>query len=76
MVRTSGEVIAMGLHKFFNLGQLKENKLKEMAKVGVLEVLEKLNGQMIMGVVVGDFVEYWSRKGKTPVAVTAINSAG
>jgi len=37
----------------------------------VLEVLSKLDGQMVVGVLVGDTVEYWSRKGRTVVGATA-----
>ena len=75
IVRNTGEIVARGLHKFFNVGQLQESKMRELARLQTLEVLEKLDGQMIMGVVLGDAVEYWSRKGKTAVAITATRLA-
>ena len=59
------------MHKFFNIGQLDEIKMSKMAEGEVLEVLEKLDGQMVMGVVIDAGVEYWSRRGRTPTAVTA-----
>lgn len=34
-------------------------------------MLEKLDGQMITGVLVGDCVEFWSRKGRTVLQTTA-----
>ena len=71
MVRSTGEIVARGLHKFFNIGQLDEIKMSKMAEGEVLEVLEKLDGQMVMGVVIDAGVEYWSRRGRTPTAVTA-----
>ena len=71
VMRNTGEVVVRGLHKFFNIGQLKETKLHTLSKLQVVEVLEKLDGQMIVGVAVGDRVQYWSQKGNTAVGVTA-----
>lgn len=71
VVRNTGEVIVRGLHKFFNLGQLKETKVRALKDFDIEEVTEKLDGQMVVGVVVDDEVVYWSRKGLTPVGVTA-----
>ena len=75
VVRDTGEVMVRGLHKFFNLGQLKETQVGRLKELQVMEVLTKLDGQMIIGVVIGDEVEYWSRKGKTSVGVTAARMA-
>ena len=71
VVRETGEVVVRGLHKFFNVGQLDEVKIGQLRRLQVREVLGKLDGQMIVGVVVGDAVLYWSRKGHTAVGVTA-----
>jgi hypothetical protein len=60
-----------GLPKFFNLGQLAETRLRVLRNVKVLEVTEKLDGQMITGVEVGEVVQFWSRKGLTAVGRTA-----
>ena len=66
-MRDTGEVIARGFHKFFNVGQIKETNIRELRGKVVVEVLEKLDGQMVMGVVVGDEVQWWSRRGHTMV---------
>ena len=71
VMRDTGEVVVRGLHKFFNVGQLKETKMHRLGQQRVLEVLSKLDGQMVVGVLVGDTVEYWSRKGRTVVGATA-----
>jgi hypothetical protein len=71
VIRRTGEVIVRGLHKFFNVGQLKEVELGELVKKDICEVLEKLDGQMIVGVMVGDTVQCWSRKGHTQVGAMA-----
>ena len=71
VMHESGEVMVRGLPKFFNLGQLMETKMKVLMNRQVLEVTEKLDGQMVTGVLVGGTVQYWSRKGLTVVGVTA-----
>ena len=71
VVRDSGEVVARGLHKFFNLGQLRETSMWALERLRIVEVTTKLDGQMITGVVIGDDVVYWSRKGLTSVGTTA-----
>ena len=67
VLRTTGEVVVRGLHKFFSIGQLGEVRLRSLQAKRICEVTDKLDGQMIMGVVVGDEVRMWSRKG----AITA-----
>jgi len=49
--------------------------VRALAKLGISEVLVKLDGQMIVGVVVGTEVQMWSRKGLTAVGVTAFRVA-
>jgi hypothetical protein len=71
VMHESGEVMMRGLPKFFNLGQLIETKMGTLERRKVIEVTEKLDGQMVTGVLVGSTVQYWSRKGLTAVGVTA-----
>ena len=54
VLRESGEVMVKGLHKFFNVGhvQLAETQMGALRKLQVDEVTEKLDGQMVCGVVV------------------------
>jgi hypothetical protein len=70
-VRDTGEVMIRGLHKFFNIGQLTETKLQALRKLQIDTVTEKLDGQMICGVLVGTVVQFWSRKGFTEVGKAA-----
>lgn len=46
-----------------------------LRKLQVDEVTEKLDGQMVCGVVVGTSVQFWSRKGDTAVGVAAARIA-
>ena len=75
VLRESGEVMVRGLHKFFNVGQLAETQMGALRKLQVDEVTEKLDGQMVCGVVVGTSVQFWSRKGNTAVGVAAARIA-
>lgn len=75
VVRRTGQVVVRGLHKFFNLGQLREVNMQTLQKKKVVEVLEKLDGQMIVGVVVGEHIQFWSRKGLTTVSTIAMRVA-
>ena len=52
-----------GLHKVFSIGKLAEVRLRSLQRKRICEVTDKLDGQMIMGVVVGTEVRMWSRKG-------------
>jgi hypothetical protein len=63
VLRDTGEVVARGLHKCFNMGQLDEVQVQRLRGQRIEEVTDKLDGQMIMGVVVGDEVRMWSRQG-------------
>ena len=76
VMRSTGEVVVRGLHKFFNVGQLSENKTRAVERKQVVEVLEKLDGQMVMGVVIGGEVQLWTRKGATVVAKAAMRVMG
>ena len=63
VLRTTGEVVVRGLHKFFSIGQLGEVRLRSLQGKRICEVTDKLDGQMLMGVVLGTEVRMWSRKG-------------
>ena len=76
VMRNTGEVVARGLHKFFNLGQLAEVKFGVLQRKQIAEVLVKLDGQMLMGVVIDTEVQFWSRKGHTVTGKTAHRIAG
>ena len=71
VLRDTGEVVARGLHKFFNVGQIRGTSVRDLRGKVIGEVLEKLDGQMVMGVVVGGQVQWWSRRGFTEVGVSA-----
>jgi len=62
VVRDTGAVVVRGLNKFFNIGQLAEVQSAALVRHRVVEVLVKLDGQMVNGVVVGGTVQYWTRK--------------
>ena len=63
VVRSTGEVVVRGFHKFFNYGELTETKMRNLKGQRITEVTLRLDGQMIVGVVLGDEVQFWSRKG-------------
>jgi hypothetical protein len=67
----SGEVLVRPLGKAFMPGQVADMKWEALSQVPVLEVTEKLDGQMVVGVVRDGRVELWSRSGRTPVAESA-----
>jgi hypothetical protein len=75
VLRGTGEIIARGLHKFFTVGQMPEVKITQLETKQVCEVLEKLDGQMVMGIMVGDVMEMWSRQGHTQVGKKATRIA-
>mgnify|MGYP006421502489 CR=1 FL=1 len=75
VVRRTGEVVMRGLHKFFNIHQLQETNVRALSKTQIHEVLEKLDGQMVAGIVVGEDVQLWSRKGNTAVSTAALRVA-
>jgi tRNA splicing ligase len=65
--RDTEEIMVRGLHKFFNIGQLTETKLQALRKLQIDTITEKLDGQMICGVLVGTVVQFWSRERFTEV---------
>ena len=73
VLRDTGEVVARGLHKFFNVGQMDEVQVQRLHGKQIDEVTDKLDGQMVMGVVVGEEVRMWSRKGA--IRDTAVGKA-
>jgi len=75
LVVKDNQVVVRGLHKFFNLGQHEAVNLKHIKHISIRQVTEKLDGQMICGVVVGERVQFWSRKGNTVVGKSAARVA-
>lgn len=71
VIRRTGEIVMRGLHKFFNIGQLQEINETALSKKIVHEVLEKLDGQMITGIMIGESAQFWSRGGNTMVGTAA-----
>ena len=75
-ITRDGTVAVRGLHKFFTLGQCFEATAERAVETGVAEVLEKLDGQMINGVICqqdggGQMVRYWTRRAETQVGEEA-----
>jgi hypothetical protein len=68
----SGEVLVRPLHKSFGVGQMRRLGLERGMEGGkVEEVLEKLEGHLVVGVVGRAGIELWSRKGRTAVGWSA-----
>ena len=77
MVRSTGEVVLRGFHKFFNYGEVEDTKLRTLKGQRIREVTMKLDGQMIVGVVLGGEAQFWSKKGITETGLTDVGrSAG
>ena len=74
-MRTTGEVVVRGLHKFFSVGQVAETKVEVLCRKRIAEVLEKLDGQMIVATRIGTQVEFWSRGGVSKVGQVAFRTA-
>ena len=45
VLRTTGKVVARGLHKFFSIGQLAEVRLRSLQGKRICEVTDKLDGR-------------------------------
>jgi hypothetical protein len=58
VIAATGKVLVRGLHKFFNLGQHKEFSLARLSELPIVSVTEKLDGQMIYGVLIRDQVQF------------------
>ena len=71
VVHRSGGVLARPLHKFFTLDQLLEVNSMELSGREIELVTRKLDGQMVYGIMVGGFVQFWTRSGDTTVGQEA-----
>jgi hypothetical protein len=71
----NGAVAARVLHKVFNVKWNEEcgveNSMEHLRQQQVVEVLEKLDGQMVFGVLIGGIVQLWTRRGHGAVAISA-----
>jgi hypothetical protein len=77
VLRANGTVLARPLHKFFTVDQLPEVKLDPdpmrygMHCFSIESVTKKLDGQMLMGLVIAGHPQLWTRAGPTDVGMRA-----
>ena len=71
VMRSDGTVIARPLHKFFTVDQVPEVELDKLLHKEIAAVTKKLDGQMVMGLVVAGRAQFWTRAGPTEVGMQA-----
>ena len=75
VVAEDGQVVARPVQRFFKVTDLWEIEDNGEGWQKVVAVTEKLDGEMLVGVLVGEAVELWSRGGWTEQAVSATRHA-
>lgn len=65
----TGEVLALPFHKFFNACERPETQLGALPWHRSHDVLEKLDGSMVHGILLGDRVRLMTRAGLTDTAI-------
>jgi hypothetical protein len=79
VIGVEGSVAARVFHKLWNIHWEQDRGSDPQFSIGklegkrVVEVLEKLDGQMVYGIVVDGKPELWTRKGETPVGSSAMH---
>lgn len=72
----TGRLLARPFHKFFNINEGEDNRLEVIANLRIESALEKLDGSMIIPVVIGDSLFLKTKKAfESPAALMATEVA-
>lgn len=72
----SGRLLARPFHKFFNINEGEENRLETIANARIENALDKLDGSLIIPVVIDDCVYLKTKKAfESPAALMAVDIA-
>ena len=76
VLQRSGGVLVRPFHRFFAIGQTPSMRLENLDQIGVaVTVTRKLDGQMVVGVVVDGMAQFWTKGGPTETGVEAFRVA-